>query len=158
MANSMSKMKTTSVLTVACLCVCAFGLVLRADGVVASVTGSGHLLDPDNDRLFTVNAIKHDDGTVTGSLELNNRNLDEVIHVTVNCLSVAAPYAVIGGVVSFVGDPGFTVGEPVRVKVKDNSDGTDDQVSLVLGSLPGCPIDWIPPKPLFDVEGNITIH
>jgi hypothetical protein len=51
--------------------------------VVASATGSGHMVRPDGTlRSFSFTARKYADGTSKGELQLNSRSFDVVVHIT----------------------------------------------------------------------------
>jgi hypothetical protein len=59
------------------------------DPVLASATGSGHMVRPDGTfRSFSFAATKRVDGTVTGQAQLNSRSFDVFVHINVDCLRV----------------------------------------------------------------------
>ncbi len=116
---------------------------VAAQGTAFSATGSGHFTLAGGLRTFAFSAIKHEDGTVSGNAQLNNRATNIKTHVEVDCLRVEGNRAVIGGVVTKSTD---TSREGTRVifAVIDNGEGNDDppdQISF-LGLLPdGTPAD-----------------
>jgi len=112
----------------------------RADAGPQSATGHGNLTVGGELRTFSFNAIRHQDGTVTGEWELKSRATDVVMHGQVTCLlAIARPTqgaAFMGGVVTRVdGDaPGVEPGTPVAFSAFDNGEGNDnfaDAMTLV---------------------------
>jgi hypothetical protein len=103
--------------------------------VVASATGSGHMVRPDGTfRSFSFAATKRADGTVTGQVHLNSRGLEVFVQINVDCLRVDGNTAYMSGRITFVSDPeqGF-VGELNRWAVQDNGEGPDAPPDLVSG-------------------------
>ncbi|HEY0705907.1 MAG TPA: hypothetical protein VGG33_03880, partial [Polyangia bacterium] len=50
--------------------------------VIASATGSGHMVRPDGTfRSFSFAASRRADGTVTGEVQLNSRGFDVFVHI-----------------------------------------------------------------------------
>jgi hypothetical protein len=108
--------------------------------VVASATGSGHMVRPDGTfRSFSFAATKRADGTVTGEVQLNSRSFDVFVHISVDCLRVDGNIAYMSGRITHVSDPeqGF-VGELNRWAVQDNGEGPDAPPDLV-SSIPENP-------------------
>jgi hypothetical protein len=108
--------------------------------VVASATGSGHMVRPDGTfRSFSFSATKRADGTVTGEVQLNSRSFDVFVHISVDCLRVDGNTAYMSGRITHVSDPeqGF-VGELNRWAVQDNGEGPDAPPDLV-SSIPENP-------------------
>jgi len=106
-----------------------------SNGVVASATGSGHMVRPDGTfRSFSFTAAKRADGTVTGQVQLNSRSFDVFVHIDVDCLRVVGNTAYMSGRITFSSDPaqGF-IGELNRFAVQDNGDGPDavDRISTI---------------------------
>jgi hypothetical protein len=104
--------------------------------VVASATGSGHMVRPDGTlRSFSFSARKYADGTSDGQLQLNSRSFDVVVHIRIDCLRVVGNVAHMSGRISRVSNPEEgEVGELNRVEVRDNGEGGDappDQVSTI---------------------------
>jgi len=104
--------------------------------VVASATGSGHMVRPDGTfRSFSFAATKRADGTVTGELQLNSRSFDVFVHISVDCLRVEGNTAYMSGRITHSSDlaQGF-IGELNRWVVQDNGEGPDadsDRVSTI---------------------------
>jgi hypothetical protein len=103
--------------------------------VVASATGSGHMVRPDGTfRSFSFSARKFSDGSVAGQLQLNSRGFDVFVHIAIDCLRVEGNRAHMSGHITFSSDleQGF-VGELNRVVVQDNGEGHGviDQVSRI---------------------------
>jgi hypothetical protein len=108
--------------------------------VVASATGSGHMVRPDGTfRSFSFTATKLADGTVTGEVQLNSRSFDVFVHISVDCLRLDGNKAYMNGRITHVSDPeqGF-VGELNRWAVQDNGEGPDAPPDLV-SSIPENP-------------------
>jgi hypothetical protein len=104
--------------------------------VVASATGSGHMVRPDGTfRSFSFTARKYADGTSKGELQLNSRSFDVVVHIKIDCLRVVGNVAHMSGRITRVSNPDEgEVGELNRVEVRDNGEGTNappDQVSTI---------------------------
>ena len=104
--------------------------------VVASATGSGHMVRPDGTfRSFSFTARNYADGTSEGELQLNSRSFDVVVHINIDCLRVVGNVAHMSGRITRVSNPDEgEVGELNRVEVRDNGEGSDappDQVSTL---------------------------
>jgi hypothetical protein len=104
--------------------------------VVASATGSGHMVRPDGTfRSFSFSARKYADGTSKGELQLNSRSFDVVVHIKIDCLRVVGNVAHMSGRITRVSNPDEgEVGELNRVEVRDNGEGGNappDQVSTI---------------------------
>ena len=103
--------------------------------VVASATGSGHMVRPDGTfRSFSFAASKRADGTVTGQVQLNSRGFDVFVHIDVDCLRVDGNKAFMSGRITFTSNPEEgVVGELNRWAVQDNGEGSNpaDLVSSV---------------------------
>src|SRR5829696_8006838 len=107
-----------------------------SQSVVASATGSGHMVRPDGTfRSFSFSARRYADGTSDGQLQLNSRSFDVVVHIRVDCLRVVGDVAHMSGRITRVSNPDEgEVGELNRVEVRDNGEGKkapSDQVSTV---------------------------
>jgi hypothetical protein len=107
-----------------------------SQSVVASATGSGHMVRPDGTfRSFSFSARRFADGTSEGQLQLNSRSFDVVVHIRIDCLRVVGNVAHMSGRISRVSNPEEgEVGELNRVEVRDNGEGRDappDQVSTI---------------------------
>ena len=104
--------------------------------VVASATGSGHMVRPDGTfRSFSFTARRYADGTSSGELQLNSRSFDVVVHIKIDCLRVVGNVAHLSGRITRINNPAEgTVGELNRVEVRDNGEGAKappDQVSTI---------------------------
>jgi hypothetical protein len=90
--------------------------------VVASATGSGHIVLLGEIRVFTFTAQKHADGTVKGQVEIRFRPFDAIVHAELDCLRVIGTTAVISGPVTRSTIPGI---EGLRgiTSVQDNGEG-----------------------------------
>ena len=77
-----------------------------AEGAPQSATGHGNLTVGGELRTFSFNAVRHQDGTVTGEWQLKSRATDVVMHGQVTCLlAIARPTqgaAFMGGIVTRV--------------------------------------------------------
>jgi hypothetical protein len=107
-----------------------------SQAVVASATGSGHMVRPDGTfRSFSFSARKYADGTSKGELQLNSRSFDVVVHIQIDCLRVVGNVAHMSGHITRVNNPDEgEVGELNRVEVRDNGEGGNalpDQVSTI---------------------------
>jgi hypothetical protein len=129
-----------------------------SQAVVASATGSGHMVRPDGTfRSFSFSARRYADGTSTGQLQLNSRSFDVVVHIKVDCLRVVGNVAHLSGRITRISNPDEgEVGELNRVEVRDNGEGANappDQVS----TIPANPDDSDPTTCL-DPPTNPTIR
>jgi hypothetical protein len=108
--------------------------------VVASATGSGHMVRPDGTfRSFSFAAAKRADGTVTGQVQLNSRSFDVFVHISVDCLRVEGNTAYMSGRITHTSDPEQAfIGELNRWVVQDNGEGPDAPPDLV-SSIPENP-------------------
>jgi hypothetical protein len=104
------------------------------NGVVASATGSGHMIRSGFNRTFSFSAVKRADGTVTGQIQLNSRSLAVVVHIRVDCLRIEGNKAHMSGRVTRSSDPsqGF-VGELNRLVVEDNGEGQNAPPDMISG-------------------------
>jgi hypothetical protein len=129
-----------------------------SQAVVASATGSGHMVRPDGTfRSFSFSARRYADGTSTGELELNSRSFEVVVHIKIDCLRVVGNVAHMSGRITRVSNPDEgEVGELDRVEVRDNGEGGNappDEVS----TIPANPGD-ADPTTCVDAPTNATIR
>jgi hypothetical protein len=129
-----------------------------SQAVVASATGSGHMVRPDGTfRSFSFSARRYADGTSTGQLQLNSRSFDVVVHIKIDCLRVVGNVAYMSGRITRINNPDEgEVGELNRVEVRDNGEGANappDQVS----TIPANPDD-ADPTTCLDPPTNPTIR
>jgi hypothetical protein len=94
----------------------------QANQVVASASGSGHIVLLGEIRVFTFTAEKYGDGTVRGQVEIRFLPLDAIVHAELDCLRVIGTTAVISGPVTRSTLPGI---EGLRgiTSVQDNGEG-----------------------------------
>lgn len=150
----------------------------------ATVTGSGHLLRPDNSiRAFTISAVRHPDGSVSGEYQLTVapvRLFQDVgvspptiaLHGTVTCMSVVDNSAYIGGTVDSSRNAELVFGtndlRGAAIELIDNGKGPAapaDEISSVAVYVPGSastPQDYCDdpvPGTVFSIDqGNITVR
>jgi hypothetical protein len=104
------------------------------NGVVASATGSGHMIRSGFNRTFAFSAVKRADGTVTGQLQLNSRSLDVVVHIRIDCLRIEGNKAHMSGIVTRSSNPAEgVVGELNRLVVEDNGEGKNAPPDMISG-------------------------
>ena len=105
---------------------------LAAD-VKQSVTGHYQFvgINTGNDFKYSLSAIRHDDGSVSGEFEervlLNSTGeFIRQTHGTVTCFQIVGNMARIGGLVDHATDPRFLPGTEFRLVVVDNGNGASD--------------------------------
>lgn len=149
----------------------------QSQGVIAEVTGSGHVLRDlgggEELTTFSYSAVGRADGTASGQYQYNFRAADFFIHGTVTCVSIAGNAGWIGGVIDKIvsGDPAdqSLVGVDIWWRVVDNGEGQGnppDLTSSLLFPVPGLPItaaSWCRDQNVRGVmrdvlQGNIQIH
>jgi hypothetical protein len=121
-------------------------MVSSSGAVVRSVTGTAlrslSQLDPDAHgwRVFTITALEHEDGSVSGQFEMHLRQFPVRIHGRITCMGLQGNAAWLGGVIelidgSFPGPPGLLIGPgtPMRIRVVDNGEGSDAPTDLISG-------------------------
>ena len=129
------------------------GPQFAAGGVVhrASV-GSHDFTDPGVDANFSLVAIEHSDGRITG--QYNDRFAQGGgFHAEVTCLSVNGNTAWIGGIIR----GGDFDGQEVITEVQDNGTSRNDPPDLISFSFIGVPAQTCltqPPLPLFPLQGG----
>lgn len=132
-------------------------------GVLASVTGSGHITTSAN-RTFTFSAQQKSDGTVSGQFNLVIHGDPQTkIHAEVVCMSVDGNRAWVGGVVKSASNPDW-VGLETAWAVEDNGQGSPspDLISLMYvpfagAAQPNC--DDKLQTPSLPVEGgNVSVR
>lgn len=69
-------------------------------GVLASTTGSGHTVVFGELRTFSFSAQQDADATVRGTAEINNRFVDEMFRIDVDCLKTVGNVAIMSGVIT----------------------------------------------------------
>ena len=129
--------RTALVLTLAVLGLAAFlaqSAPAESNALVASATGSGHMVRNGFNRTFSFSAQKFADGTSKGQLELNSREFDVVVHIAIDCLKVVGNTAHMSGLITYTSntDEGV-VGELNRLVVQDNGEGSNSPPDMVSG-------------------------
>jgi hypothetical protein len=134
-----------------------------ADSVVhkVSVGSPDIVLPPGTDANFSLSAIEHGDGTITGQWQdtFFGRGTPAVaLHVEVDCLVVVGNEAWVSGVIT---RPSFFAGLTAVTRVSDNGTSANDppdQVSFTFIDIGATCTDQ-PDLPLFDlVNGQVTVR
>lgn len=156
-------MSTQKAFAVASAVAVLFGgsLVAAQGRVVASATGSGHIIINDSLRTFSFTATRDASGNARGQLEVYNRDLAVRVHAKLNCLSISGNTAIMSGTVTETDTPALE-GTGVWVKVSDNGEGAGappDKITLVYTVNPLFTCDSDAAVPYMNVErGNIQIR
>jgi hypothetical protein len=142
-----------------------------AQGVEESVTGSADFVNTISGNRFryTVSAIRHQDGSVSGEFEnhITNATTGEFVtsaHVSIVCFTITGNIARIGGIVEHVTGGVTPPGAEGFITVVDNGQGESDMPDLASspGVAPGSALAHCTtglPRVLFPVEhGNIQIR
>jgi hypothetical protein len=122
-----------------------------------SASGHGNVTLNGSLRTFSFNAVRHQDGTVTGEAEINNRDQDIRTHIVIDCLTIIANNATMSGVVTETNTPAL-LGAGVRFSVTDNGEGKNDpadKISLTFVGGPTCSVPFIGTIPI--EGGNIQV-
>jgi hypothetical protein len=125
------------------------GIVHRAS------VGSHDLVPPGVDANYSLVALQHSDGRITGEFTDRFANGDG-FHARVTCLSVVANDAYIGGVIT---QPKFAKGVPVVTRVRDNGfESENDPPDEISFSFIGVPAEAClardPAAELFPIDGG----
>jgi hypothetical protein len=138
----------------------------ETNAVVASASGSGHMVRNGFYRTFSFSARKYADGTSKGQLQLRSPEFDVVVHLTINCLRVVDNRAHMSGVITFTSntDEAF-VGERNRLVVEDNGEGPAAAPDMVSGipANPGntnpetCETNTLVPNRIVE-NGNVQVR
>ena len=141
-----------------------------AQGVEESVTGHADFVTISGFRFrYSVNAVRHQDGTVSGEFEnhVTNATTGEFVlsaHVTIVCFTITGNIARVGGIVDHVKGGMTPPGAEGFITVVDNGQGAGETPDLASppGVAPGSALAHCTtglPRPLFPVEnGNIQIR
>jgi hypothetical protein len=116
------------------------GADLQPNQVVASASGSGHIVLLGEIRVFTFTAQKHADGAVKGQVEIRFRPLDAIVHAELDCLRVIGTTAVISGTVTRSTLPGIE-GSRGITSVQDNGEGAGAPPDMTTWPTPLVPQD-----------------
>ena len=107
-----------------CAVVAAVGAGTAAAAVLASASGSGHILFATNNEFITFSAMKQTDGTVSGTAVVHDVSAGVTAKIDVNCLNVVGNTATISGVVTSSSEPTL-VGFEGIFQVVDNGEGAN---------------------------------
>ena len=129
-------MKKTLALMSTIALVAAAPILAQGDGVVHSMTGSGHIQIGDDLRTFAFSAVQRDNGTVTGEAQLVNRQAGNAaqVHVGIDCLNVFGNVAIASGTITQAFNPD-AIGVAAVFAVEDNGEGANappDRITLLL--------------------------
>lgn len=130
--------RTKAAVLAAAVLVSAAVLAQAAPGesnrIVASASGSGHMLRNGFYRTFSFTARKYADGTSKGELQLHSPEFDVRVHLEIDCLRVVGNRAHMSGVITYTSntDEAF-VGEHNRLVVQDNGEGPASDPDKVSG-------------------------
>ncbi len=106
----------------------------ESNRVVASATGSGHMVRNGFYRTFSFSARTYSDGTSEGELQLHSPEFDVIVHLEIDCLRVAGNRAHMSGAITYSSDPNEAfVGEHNRLVVEDNGEGQAAPPDMVSG-------------------------
>jgi hypothetical protein len=75
------------------------------DGVATLATGSGQTTVAGELRTFSFTAQMHADGSTTGVAQVNNRAIDEMFELRLDCLRAFGNTAIVSGVITRHTDP-----------------------------------------------------
>jgi len=138
----------------------------ESNAVVASATGSGHMVRNGFYRTFSFSARKYADGTSTGQLQLRSPEFNVVVHLAIDCLRVVGNRAHMSGVITHTSntDEAF-VGEHNRLVVEDNGEGPSPPPDMVSGipANPGntnpetCETNTLVPNRIVE-NGNVQVR
>jgi hypothetical protein len=125
----------------------------QARGVVHRATAGSHdLVPPGVDANYSLVAIEHADGRITGNFT-DRFAQGGGFHARVTCLSVLGNTAWVGGIIT----QGEFEGEEVLTEVQDNGTSTNDPPDLISFSFIGVPAQTClarPPLPLLPIQGG----
>jgi len=101
------RIRVTATITLAFLAAALLAQPTSAapNGIVASASGSGHMVRNGFFRTFTFSAQKHADGTSRGQLQLRSPEFDVVVHLNIDCLRVVGNRAHLSGVITYTSNP-----------------------------------------------------
>jgi len=131
----------------------------QAGGVVHRVSVGGpdaDLFGPGTDANFSLIAIEHADGRVTGQWTDQFGHGNNGVHVVVDCVHVVGNQAWISGVAN---DKTFD-GSPVITRVSDNGKSANDPPDQISFSFIGLALSChdMPPLPLLTMtRGQVTV-
>ena len=128
------------------------GLLLDVAGSPAIASGDGSFEAGDGLRVFTFHAIRHPDGSVSGSYRNYRTDLGSFIDVEVSCLSVVGNTAWIGGHIVDSNIPTVVIGSVSYFYAIDNGEGADAPADIVsvlrINDLAGRDLEFCTNRPL----------
>ena len=136
----------------------------HADGVVHSVSVGGHDQDPtgNTDANFSLVAIQHGDGSVSGQWTDQFGQGQGGIHVEINCLLVVGNEAWVSGIIKTGTFAGADLsGLPVITRVQDNGRSANDPPDAISFSFIGVatPCTAAPPLALVPMtDGQVRVR
>ena len=95
-----------------------------------SANGHGNITLSGELRTFSFTANTRNDGSVTGSVQLQARQADNTLHGDINCLKVVGNIAVMSGPILNSADPAFN-GWTGIFRVQDNGEGANASGDLM---------------------------
>jgi hypothetical protein len=135
-------------------------------GIIASATGSGHTIVVGQRRTFSFEARLGADGVAIGVAQVDNRAVNEMFQLSVDCLKVVGTVAIVSGVISRHTDV-HAIGLTGIFAVQDSGEGLappPDRVTQVFFFRPGVltcsdlePVDAAPFLVALDA-GNVQVH
>ena len=144
----------------------SFDVINGSAQALPSATGSGHTLVAGELRTFSFFAQQNPDATARGTAEINNRFIDEMFQIDVDCLKIAGNVAIVSGVITRHTDL-HAVGLTGIFAVTDAGEGghaVSDSVTQVFLFRPGT-VTCQDPDPsdvrAFAtpiVSGNVQVH
>jgi hypothetical protein len=90
--------KTAAALVATALCGVAVPAHVAGGGIVALAAGSGQTTVAGELRTFSFVARIGPDGVATGTAEVDNRSVDEMFQLRIDCLKVVGRLAIVSGV------------------------------------------------------------
>jgi hypothetical protein len=80
----------------------SLGLPVRGAGaaIIASAAGSGHTIVAGELRTFSFAARMDADGTATGMAQVDNRTVNEMFLLSVDCINIVGSIAIVSGVIT----------------------------------------------------------
>jgi len=140
--------------------------VSAASPLTASATGAGNTLVAGELRTFSFTAQQNQDGTARGTAQVNNRMVNEMFQLDLDCLTVAGNIAIMSGVITRHTDT-TAIGLTGVLGVIDNGAGAGDppdEVTQVFFFRPGLvscqDVDpaLVPPSATPIVGGSVQVH
>jgi hypothetical protein len=144
-----------------------------AENVTQSATGSGQYEFTSDSgvtawRTFAFEARKYADGSASGQAQIDNRALDQRLHIQVDCLNIIGNTAVMSGTLTEASGAGISVGDSAIFAAQDNGEGAVAPADRVTKSFENSGLVCTDITPanigfytylLNDVQaGNVQIH